>query len=257
MDIIGNIADRFKERAKISTANPPSISTPAEPLCPDCRGTGFIGYDVPVGHPKFGKVEPCSSPFHGPERLRRMAALSGLSEADLGKRLYHIAPVEGNSEMLVAANEFVLDPFGWLFIWGGPGNAKSEVLIALVNEINLANKGPAMYCTFADLVNWVREAFKDNASEDYTRRFDKLLSLKVIAIDEMDKARDTEFSNEFRFHFLDKRYRQAIDGKSCLVFASNSHPNTLPEPLYDRVRDGRFKVVQNKAGSARPNMRRE
>lgn len=265
MDTINNIADRYKGRVKISTDNQPLILTPGKPLCPDCGGTGFVGYDVPVGHPKFGKIEPCQSPFHAEERLRRTAAISGLHEADLGKRLYHIKDVDGNLEMLVAANEFVDDPQGWLYIWGGPGNAKSETLIAIVNELNASGRGPAMYTTFTSLVNWMRDSFKERKVQEkdpdadlgYIQRFEQALKIKCLALDEMDKARDTEFSTEFRFHFLDERYRQAINGQTFTVFASNSNPNQLPEPLYDRVRDGRFKIVQNLAGSARPNMRRQ
>ena len=29
------------------------------PDCPECGGIGYIRYEVPVGYPKFGKVERC------------------------------------------------------------------------------------------------------------------------------------------------------------------------------------------------------
>lgn len=29
------------------------------PDCPEYGGVGYIRYDVPLGHPKFGKVERC------------------------------------------------------------------------------------------------------------------------------------------------------------------------------------------------------
>jgi len=77
-----------------------------------------------------------------------------------------------------------------------------------------------------------------------------------LAIDEMDKARTTEFSAEFRFQFLDECYRQAIRGETMIVFAGNMPPDELPLPLFDRIRDGRFRIVENVAGSARPGMRR-
>ena len=90
----------------------------------------------------------------------------------------------------------------------------------------------------------------------YIARFNELKAIKVLAIDEMDKARDTEFMFDFRFHFLDYRYRQAVNGETITLFASNSAPSNLSDVLWDRVRDGRFKVIHNTAGSARPHMKR-
>lgn len=183
----------------------------------------------------------------------------------MARRLSDIKPIQGNQEMLKAANDFINTPAGWLYFWGGPGNAKSEALIAIVNELNASGRGPAVYTTFTRLIDWMRDSFRERKAQEkdadtdlgYIQRFNRILKIKCLAIDEMDKARSTEFADEFRFHFLDERYRQAVHGQTCTIFASNSNPNTLPEPLYDRVRDGRFVIVENKAGSARPNMRRE
>jgi len=226
---------------------------------------------------RFGKPIPCDGPFHTPARLARLAALSNLSTGDLTRRLTDIEEMhytrkakavdddgkeiwvnvlESNRAMLQAAHKMISDPFGWLYIHGGPGNAKSEVLISIVNEANSAGNGPAMYVTFSHLVNWVREANKPGVAEDYIERFDRLLNVKMLAVDEMDKARSTEFADEFRFQFLDERYRQAIRGETQMIFASNSNPDTLPIPLWDRIRDGRFMIVENTAPSARPKMRR-
>lgn len=277
MDTIANTIDRYKEQAENlarshtttptleSTSTPTVVELKPEPICLDCGDQGVIGYDVPPGHPKFGKLEPCPNPVHAPERLRRTAAISGLHEADLSRRLNDIDPIEGNKEMLAAAQEMIDNPWGWLYIWGGPGNAKSETLIAIVNELNATGRGPAMYTTFGRLVEWMRDSFRErkaqekdpNVNQGYIQRFEKVLKIKVLAIDEMDKARSTEFADDFRFHFLDERYRQAEHGLTVTIFASNDNPaNMLPEPLYDRVCDGRFKVVQNLAPSARPGMKR-
>lgn len=114
-----------------------------------------------------------------------------------------------------------------------------------------------MYVTFTGLVNWIREAFGKNADETYIQKMDKVLNTRVLAIDEMDKAKSTEWLEEFRFHFLDERYRQGINGDTVTVFASNTNPNELPMALYDRARDGRFMIVENTAPSARPAMTRE
>lgn len=167
--------------------------------------------------------------------------------------------------MLKAANDMLIKPYGWLWLWGGPGNAKSEVLIALVNELNLSGHGPAVYTKLTTLIDYMRDAFNERKQRDthgpgvdlgYIARFERLKGVKLLAIDEMDKARDTPFMLDFRFDFLDERYRQAINGDTVTLFASNSNPSQLPDAIYDRVRDGRFKIIHNQAGSARPNMQR-
>jgi hypothetical protein len=251
------------EESEPLTSTLTNMSTPTAiesqpPQCPDCHGMGFFRLDVPPGDRRFGKPVPCDNPLHTAERLDRAAQLSNLHPGDLARRLADIDPNTGNSAMLIAACKMVdnpAGPAGWLYIWGGPGNAKSEVLIAMVNEVNEAGRGPAMYVTYSHLVNWVREAHRPDATESYIKRLERLKALRLIAVDETDKARDTEFSQEFRFEFLDERYRQGILGTSAMVFASNTDPALLPLPLYDRVRDGRFTIVENTAPSARPHMR--
>ena len=41
--------------------NPSALSYTGDcsPAGPECSGVGYIRFDVPVGHPKFGKVERC------------------------------------------------------------------------------------------------------------------------------------------------------------------------------------------------------
>lgn len=254
-------------------ATPASVSASLRPACPDCGGMGFIGYNVPFGHALFGKVQPCpNEQYHGDERIKRLAGLSGLYPNDLKRRLSDIAEIPGNEAALRAARDFLDNPFGWLYLWGGPGNAKSEMLIAIVNEINLSGRGPAVYIKFSTLVNKMREAFSEQAHREkflasgkslddmanlgYLDRFELIKSIKILAIDELDKVRMTDFAQEFRFDFFDERYRQAGNGETMTIFASQSGPEDMPNPLKSRFNDGRFRVVENKAGDARPDMQR-
>jgi hypothetical protein len=73
-----------------------------------------------------------------------------------------------------------------------------------------------------------------------------------LAIDEIDQARMTEFAEEFRFDFFDERYRQAVNGVTVTLFASQTDTDQLPDPL--RSRFSQFPVVHNAAGDARKNI---
>lgn len=230
--------------------------------CPQCNGMGFFRQDVMWDDPNFGKLVKCDHPYHQPERVKQLESISGLIGADLNVRLSDIDKSASNAGMIDAAQQIIADRRGWLYIWGTYGNAKTIALTAIVNQLNENGHGPAMYTTLTAIIDWMRESFREQKLKDsdpaanlgYIQRFDKLKAIKCLAIDEMDKARDTAFAEEFCFSFLDERYRQAYRGETITIFAGNSNPSLQPPAIYDRVRDGRFMIVENKAASGRPVM---
>lgn len=214
---------------------------------------GLFRQDVPAGHPQFGQPIKCNDPFHGDARAARMAAVSSLGPEDVKRRLSDIKPVSGNQEMLEAAAAIIERGYGWLYIFGGPGNAKSEVLKAIVNQANDTGKGPAIYTTLATILDYIRQGFVSN---DYLERKERLIKAPVLAIDEMDKIKNSDWVEQFRFLFLDARYQSAVNKQTMTVFAGQPHPKIIfDSPIYDRFRDGRFFIIENKAYSARPQMR--
>ena len=256
--------------------------------CPDCGGVGWFKLDLDPCHADFGKIVRCPNEVHQPAYIERLARLSGLVREDLDIRLTDFREVHymekrkvaddqgqapflvSNRAMLEVAYAFVKEPYGFVYIWGNVGNAKSDALIAIVNQINLAaGQVVAVYLKFSKLVEYMREAYIENekrkthpeAPPTYSQRFDEIKHVKVLCIDEFDfdgeKQRETAFAREFRFDFLDDRYHLGTRGQVATVFASNSPPENLPEPIYDRMRDGRFQIVHNTAPSARPAMKRQ
>ena len=221
--------------------------------CPDCAGMGFFRRDLPLSHPDFGKPIACNNPYHTDERLNRLAKLSQMSREDLNRRLTDISVSDDNREVIEAATEVIARGYGWLYIWGGPGNAKSEVVKAIINHFNLNGDGPAIYTTLGNLLDYVRGGFADNS---YSSKFLQLRSAKVLGIDEMDKVRASEWVDDFTFHFLNDRYNTAVTRETLTVFVGQPHPSEIfGDVVYDRFRDGRFRIVENKAPSARPNMK--
>ena len=39
----------------------PPANGDCSPNCPECHGVGYVRYELPLGHPKFGKLERCST----------------------------------------------------------------------------------------------------------------------------------------------------------------------------------------------------
>lgn len=224
--------------------------------CPTCNGSGATAADVPVGHPDFDRTWPCPDPCHNEERLARMAQVSGLDRSELGLRLSEFRPMDDLSEgVLIAARAFLADPSPLLYLWGGPGNGKTLLLKALVNEFNQRGR-PAVYTKFTKLLWWMRQVFGDGDRESYTDRYERIKRVPMLAIDEFDKANLTSFAQEFQFDFLDERYEAGLRGEGGTIFASNTPPDELPAYLLSRIMDGRCLVVENRAADLRPHLRR-
>ena len=239
--------------------------------CPDCGGVGFFRQDVPVNDPNFGKPIKCTNPVHVTKTVGQLSGLSQLHRDDLRIRLSDIAPIDGNENMLEMCHRMLKHPFGWLYIWGPYGNAKTVALKAMCNHFSMAGYRPVVYIKFSKLADIVRAAQAAQfAKGKYLQKhgsmelwdngpidtYERLLGIKVLAIEEFDKARLTPLIEEFRFDFLDDRYEQALRGETITMFVSQSPPDELPGALASRVNDGRFLVSYNEANDTRPTKKR-
>lgn len=251
--MLGNIA----QSTPTPTAPSPSRSTSENGDCPICRGIGYYRVDVPVGHPQFGKLIPCGCKTQ--ERIAHLQRLSGLTESERAIRLDDIAVQNrpGTAAMVEAVRQFIGNPSGILTLWGGPGNAKSMALCAAVNAL-VAQGIPAVYITAFDLISHIREAFNkgqtvvDESAYNRLMRFERV---RVLAIDEFDKIRMTEWATEQITDLIDRRYRLGIEGKAGTLIAMNSDPAAQPIWIASRLLDGRNAVVRNDDTDIRPLLR--
>ena len=185
--------------------------------------------------------------------------MCGLSEFERSVKLADIDTrgKPGTLAMIGAARKFIAQPQRIITLWGGPGNAKTAVMMGVVNEL-ISAQCEAVYTTFADLEAWVRDAFDEKRHDEFGNarmRIERLANVHVLAIDEFDKVKVTAWLDELRFDLLDKRYRSGIDGRTGTLLAMNCNPATLPEWIYSRLRDGRNVVIENKDRDMRPLMR--
>jgi hypothetical protein len=222
-----------------------------EAVCDICGGLGYYKEDLPPGHSDFGKMLPC--PCQVPARLAQLADLSGLKEHEKDLRLADLYAFNAASRDLIQVVQgFIESPRGWLYIWGPPGNGKTLALQVVVNEM-LDRGVSALYITFSDLLDLMRETFGQRPSrgDTFWYRFQRLLTIEVLAIDEFDKVNQTGFAREFQSKLADHRYRGADGCQTATLFAGNEDPAHLPDWIADRVHDGRFQVVHNVGRSVR------
>lgn len=252
--------------------NRPKSEDPGAKDCPICKGLGVVRNDISdPHHAMFGKLSPCEC--RSEEIAEHMAEVSGMRDHELERRLDDIDPLvpvdrvealktkplidvirrENTAGMIEVARRFVHEPWGWLTFWGPYGNGKTHVLQAIVNEFRTRYNLVGTYVTFADLLDAVRVGFEDSfATADRTA--EKFRNLPILAIDEVDAARMTEYAQAFRRQLLDNRYRDGIEQNRFTVFAMNSDPKSLPGDLYSRMRDGRFVIYRNRDDDARPGL---
>lgn len=224
--------------------------------CSLCDGSGYIEKVDDIGYDGHITMVPCPDPdgVHKTGQVARLARISGLLPSEMSVTLDHVAMVGDTAQMVKVARQFVDEPFGFLTLWGGYGNGKTLVLQAIVNEFRKRHGVVGTYVRMYDLLEYVRTGYNAPPHDNANVRYERLKALPILAIDEVDAARMTDFAYEFRTAFLDDRYRLAIARQGHTVFAMNCDPSDLPGDLGDRLRDGRFVIFHNCDGSMRPEM---
>ncbi len=156
----------------------------------------------------------------------------------------------GAAKMLQAAHEFIANGCtGFLTIHGGFGGGKTMLLKAIVNEC--ANKGiAARYATMTEVMAYAREAFESEkiGDTDYGR-ITKLAGVHVLVIDEMDKARVTDYAREVQTHLFDVRYRKSHALGTVVTWNGGFDAIDMPWVL---SRLSQFTVVENNDPDMRP-----
>jgi DNA replication protein DnaC len=215
---------------------------------------------VSEDHPDFGKVHLCPNV----DRWTLPAATRlGISRAEAENLAWSKVLDEGQALLAVEAVRKVIEHGrGWVYLYGGHGLAKTLILkIAVAEEIRLYRSFDCAYIRMAEILENLRGAYDaDDPSTEAATRLDWWATIPLLAIDEFDRVRGTEYADEKRFVLMDRRYSEAIREydealrRSVTIIASNTDPMSLPSYLADRVLDGRFEVVRLTGESLRPGM---
>jgi DNA replication protein DnaC len=239
-----------------SGVNGPSIQL--QPDCPICNDTGRVRLDVVMTHPMFGKLVLCECKYA--EHVARLQELSRIMPGERNIRLTDINPDAGSDTrvMVEMAKEFLNEPIGIFTICGTTGNAKSTTLLAIVNEMVQA-RCMAVYVTAFDLFGYVRAAF-DNGNnvldESAYERLKKFERVEVLAIDEFDAVRQTDWVTEQIIDLVDTRHRLGLDGLAGTIIAMNKSVDDLPPRVSSRLKDGQNKLCVNRDPDMRPMLQR-
>ena len=241
--------------AKSGTPRPSSISPPSAWIC-RCRGEGAILIDLSIAQTaqliiidRYGSnaLVLCPACAVGQERAW---IWSGLPDEARGIRLSTLRQRPDQIAALQAVAGFVADPRGWLTLVGGYGTGKTTLIYAALGH--LADRGVhGRYTTAPDLIDHLRDAVRDTDGRAHSERLERLKTVPVLAVDELDKYRATDYAEEAIFKLFDHRYR-ARRTLATLIGYNRERSDRIPPFLASRIRDGRFRLVDLDGADLRP-----
>ena len=230
----------------------------------------IIGQDVDGSpYPKVEIVCEACMPKRIEKQKVKYQELSGMTHEERDYRLTSIMLTEtrtGTNEMYQAGLEIVHGEANMITVYGKTGNAKSLLLLSIVNEF-LDSGIPALYIRTSEMLEWIRDAFNPDRSAkegggSAIERTDTLKGIRVLCIDEAGAIKQTDWTSQILDELIDRRYRDALAQETFTVIAMNEHPSTLGDRIYSRMRDSRLRkngspIIHNNDSDVRPVMERK
>ena len=201
------------------------------PDCPICEGLGLV--------PKSSTdnsliICPNYLRLHWPKDL-------GIEEEEAHSlKLTSLTETELINNSSNYVNKMFTNKSGLCYLYGPPGIGKTillkAVLLWAMYEYGIY---PAHYTTHAVMMDHLRSSFADKIKGDqYSDRVKYYSELPILAIDEIGRDKDSEFSLASFGKIIDRRYTLAKAGKAITIMASNFKPEKILDVyIVDRLRD--------------------
>lgn len=190
-----------------------------DPNCPYCGGVGYVRYDVPLEHEKFGKVElcVCRAPDRAERARSRLYALSSLDRLShltfenfqaSGKSKARNVITQTERDSLEAAKEtcqtFANTLEGWLLLEGSYGSGKTHLAAAIANQA-VSRGVPTLFITVPDLLDSLRFAY-NSPETTFESRFEDIRSAALLVMDDFGTQNATGWAQEKLFQIINYRY---------------------------------------------------
>ncbi len=219
-----------------------------KPDCEFCGGVGFLRSDVPVGHPDFGRLEPCvcrSSEVaqNARQRLYEMSNLDRLSHLTFenfrtsgNPKAEFIAPQEISSlqEAKDASENFFRSLQGWLLLEGAYGCGKTHLAAAIANAA-VHNGIPTLFITVPDLLDSLRFAY-GNPETTFEARFNEIKNADLLVMDDFGTQNATAWAQEKLFQIINYRYINQLP----TVITTNLILDEIESRIRSRLQDSDF-----------------
>jgi len=215
---------------------------PGDPACPNCGGLGYVRFDVPVGHPDFGKLQICScrSSQINQQVRQRLFQLSNLEE--LSRLTFEnfnprgrvgLAPYQADSleRAYNHARRYASSLNGWLLIRGKYGCGKTHLAAAIAN-FAVSVGVPTLFITVPDLLDSLRAAFND-PDATFEERFEEIRRAPLLVLDDFGTQNATSWAQEKLFQIMNYRYVNRLP----LVVTMNIPLDEVEPRIRSRLQD--------------------
>ena len=176
-----------------------------EELCPTCGNRRWLTVEVPVGHPDFGKAQPCqcqveASAGERESRLRRYANLGPLSRRTFGSLDLNGRSEDPASRRLFgiargAAMFYAEEPTGWLTLTGPNGSGKTHLAAAIANHC-IENGRPVFFVYVPDLLDDLRSTYAPTSEMSYSELFEQVINAPLLVLDGLGTQSPTPWAQE-------------------------------------------------------------
>ena len=186
------------------------------PDCPICQGLGFVGRDLPINHPEFGKISICScrTAYVNRNKSDKLYTFSNLGslrdltfETFMPRGRLGLAPQLAASlqQAFNSAKHFAETRQGWLLLTGTYGSGKTHLAAAIANETIKQNIS-TLFLTVPDLLDWLRFSFNPESESSFKDRFAEIRNVPVLILDDFGTQSSTAWAQEKLFQIINHRY---------------------------------------------------
>ncbi len=191
--------------------------------------------------------------FAKKREIEKLFSISNLGERFFKSTFESFLDRNGSETAYKVAVKYVKTFKEWngesLMLWGEPGNGKTHLAAAIVNE--LSKKGYiVVFQSVPELLQRIRSTFNSENKENETQIMRALLECDLLILDDIGAEKTTEWVEEKLFNIIDGRYRKELP----TLYTSNLEPKELKNQVgkrsYDRMVETSL-TVKNEAASYR------
>ncbi len=223
-------------------------TTLGDPNCPHCEGAGYVRYDVPVGDPRFGRLESCicrsADVADGArQRLFELSRLDRLShltfenfETRGNKNARFMTPQDVHNLQVTReiTEDFARAPQGWLLMEGGYGCGKTHIAAAIAN-FAVSMGRPTLFITVPDLLDTLRFSYNDPETT-FEARFEEVRNADLLVLDDFGTQNATGWAQEKLFQIMNYRYINKLP----TVITTNLMLDEIESRIRSRLQDEEF-----------------
>jgi DNA replication protein DnaC len=218
------------------------VKMPGKPDCPICGGIGYLRRDLPIEHPDFGKMVPCSCRAEeitqsAKARLFRMSSLEALNNLrfDNFEKRGHVGLAQHQAYSLENAYNqaftFAEHRQGWLLMLGRYGCGKTHLAAAIANHAIEAGVA-TLFLTVPDLLDWLRYAYA-GVEMSFEERFEEIREIPLLILDDFGTQNATAWAQEKIYQIINHRYINQLP----TVVTSNLLINDFEGRVRSRLQD--------------------